>query len=206
MQILNAFLTFSVNYVSILVPKGDYMKNNFLLIINKIIRTLLVVVLVIFLSSSTTVMETKVSNENENKNVNLSTMALKVIEHESNNLYSAKDTYTGDLTGYVYNCPLCNGTLACKSSYNIKDGTTTYPDKDYGNVKIVASSKNLSCGTIIRFDSSRISDSPVIAIVLDRGVLGNDIDFLSPSLDYALHSVGRSSITYDVLREGWELK
>jgi len=182
------------------------MKNNILLIINKTIRTLIVITFIVLLSSSTTVLETTVNNENENKNVNLSTMALKVIENESNNLYSAKDTYTGDLTGYVFNCPLCNGTLACKSGYNIKDGTTTYPDKDYGNVKIVASSKNLSCGTIIRFDSKRISEDPVIAIVLDRGVLGNDIDFLSPNLDYALNSVGRSSITYDVLREGWELK
>jgi len=182
------------------------MKNNILLIINKTIRTLIVITFIVLLSSSTTVLETTVNNENENKNVNLSTMALKVIENESNNLYSAKDTYTGDLTGYVFNCPLCNGTLACKAGYNIKDGTTTYPDKDYGNVKIVASSKNLSCGTIIRFDSKRISEDPVIAIVLDRGVLGNDIDFLSPNLDYALNSVGRSSITYDVLREGWELK
>ena len=75
-------------------------------------------------------METKVHNENENKNVNLSTMALKVIENESNNLYSAKDTYTGDLTGYVYNCPLCNGTLACKPKYNIKDGKNTYLDEN----------------------------------------------------------------------------
>ncbi len=182
------------------------MKNNIFLIINKSLKTLVVIALLAFINSSTSVVETKVNNENENKNVNLSTMALKVIENESNNLYSAKDTYTGDLTGYVYNCPLCNGTLACKPKYNIRDGKNTYLDEDYGNVKIVASSKNLSCGTIIRFDSERISADPVIAIVLDRGVLGNDIDFLSPSLDYALNSVGRSSITYDVLREGWELK
>lgn len=182
------------------------MNNKFLLIINKLIKMGIVIMLIVFINSSTTVFESTVSNENENKTVNLSTMALKVIENESNNLYSAKDTYTGDLTGYVFNCPLCNGTLACKSSYNIKDGTVTYPDSDYGTVKIVASSKNLSCGTIIRFDSERISEDPVIAIVLDRGVLGNDIDFLSPNLDYALNSVGRSSITYDVLRNGWEHK
>lgn len=182
------------------------MKNNIFLIINKTLKTFIILGLSFIVHSSTSVMETKVHNENENKNVNLSTMALKVIENESNNLYSAKDTYTGDLTGYVYNCPLCNGTLACKPKYNIKDGKNTYLDEDYGNVKIVASSKNLACGSIIRFDSERISDDPVIAIVLDRGVLGNDIDFLSPNLEYALNFVGRSSITYDVLREGWELK
>ena len=180
------------------------MKNNIFLILNRSIKTIVVVALVAFISSSTFVTESTVSNTNSNKAVNLSTMALKVIENEENNLYSAKDTYTGDLTGYVYNCPLCNGTLACKSSYNIKDGTNTYPDPEYGNVHIVASSKNLSCGTIIRFNSERISAEPVVAIVLDRGVIGNDLDFLAPNLDYALNSVGRSSITYDVLRNGWE--
>jgi len=180
------------------------MKNNIFLIINKSIKTIVVIALVAFIHSSTSVIESKVSNANENKTVNLSTMALKVIENEENNLYSAKDTYTGDLTGYVFDCPLCNGTLACKSSYNIKDGTDTYPDSEYGNVRIVASSKNLSCGTIIRFNSDRISDEPVIAIVLDRGVIGNDLDLLAPNLEYALNYVGRSSITYDVLRNGWE--
>ena len=77
-------------------------------------------------------------------------------------------------------------------------------NKTYGNINIVASSKNLPCGTIIRFDSARISDKPTIAIVLDRGVLGNDIDFLAPSEAYAAKYIGRSSITYDVLRFGWE--
>lgn len=180
------------------------MKNNVFFVINKMIKVIMLLVFVVVVNSSTSVFETSVKNVNENKTVNLSTMALKIIENEENSLYSAKDTYTGDLTGYVYNCPLCNGTLACKSGYNIKDGTVTYPDVDYGNVKIVASSKNLSCGTIIRFNNERISSEPVIAIVLDRGVIGNDIDFLSPNLDYALQTVGRSSITYDVLRNGWE--
>ena len=180
------------------------MRNNLLLVASKTFRLTIIILLLTFVNSSSFVKESRVSNINGNKTVNLSTMALKIIENEENNLYSAKDTYTGDLTGYVYNCPLCNGTLACKSSYDIKDGKDTYPDIEYGNVKIVASSKNLSCGTIIRFNSDRISTEPVIAIVLDRGVIGNDLDLLSPNLEYALNSVGRSSITYDVLRNGWE--
>ena len=148
--------------------------------------------------------ESKVTNDNLNKTVNLSTMAMKISEFNYDLLYSAKDTYTGDLTGYVYNCPACNGHLACMSNYNIMDGTITYADKDYGLVNIVASSSNLPCGTIIRFNSSRISSSPIYAIVLDRGVTGNSIDFLSESYDYASRNVGRSTITYDVLRSGWE--
>ena len=178
--------------------------NKWKAIISRSLRTILMITVIVFIQSSTFVYESKVENENVNKNVNLSTMALKIDEIEANNLYSAKDTYTGDLTGYVFNCPLCNGTLACKPKYDIKDGKDYYDDEVYGRVKIVASSSNLECGTIVRFNSSRISDKPVIAVVLDRGVTGNSLDLLSPSLEYATHNVGRSSITYDVLRQGWE--
>ena len=170
------------------------MKNIFF----KVIKTCLLVSVVFLGTSDNSMIENKVNNNNLNKTVNLSTMSLKVEEFDYDELYSAKDTYTGDLTGYVYNCPLCGGTLGCAYTYNIKDGTTTYPDKTYGEVYIVASSSNLSCGSVIRFESKRISDKPVYAIVLDRGVLGNDIDFLSPSEEYAL-KLGRSTI----IRNGW---
>lgn len=164
-----------------------------------------VLIAIIYLSTiSNGNFEAYVKNDNLNKTVNLSQMALKVSEFNYDLLYSAKDTYTGDLTGYAYNCPLCNGHLACLSRYNIMDGTITYQDADYGIVNIVASSSNLPCGTIIRFNSPRISSTPVYAIVLDRGVLGTAIDFLSESEEYASKYIGRSSITYDVLRKGWE--
>ena len=68
-----------------------------------------------------------------NRVINLSTMALKLEEDIRNDLYSAKDTFTGDITGYGADCPLCGGTLSCKPSYYVKDGTTIYPDSDYGN-------------------------------------------------------------------------
>ena len=154
-------------------------------------------------SSYVHIIENKTYSDNVNKAINLSTMALKADEFKENDIYSAKDTFTGDLTGYVYNCPLCTGQLACMWKYDITDGKTTYEDETYGMVQIVASSKNLPCGTIIRFISKRISPDPVIAIVLDRGVRGNAIDFLSKDLDYAYGNVGRSVITYDVLRKGW---
>lgn len=170
----------------------------------KVIKTLLLIFVVVISTSGRNNFESHVKNDNLNKTVNLSKMALKVSEFNYDLLYSAKDTYTGDLTGYAYNCPACNGHLACLSNYNIMDGTITYQDKDYGIVNIVASSANLPCGTIIRFNSDRISSSPVYAIVLDRGVLGNAIDFLSESEEYAARNIGRSSITYDVLRNGWE--
>lgn len=174
------------------------------IIISRSIKTIMMITIVILVQSSTFVFESKVENVNVNKNVNLSTMALKIDEMEQNRLYTAIDTYTGDLTGYVFNCPLCGGTLACASGYNIRDGRDYYEDSIYGRVKIVASSRNLKCGSIVRFNSPRISEDPIVAIVLDRGVTGNSLDLLSPNLEYATKNVGRSSITYDVLRQGWE--
>jgi len=42
-----------------------------------------------------------------------------------------------------------------------------------------------------------------VAIVLDRGVLGNDLDLLMASEAEAVQYVGRKTLSYDVLREGW---
>lgn len=171
------------------------------------------ILLVLFASvASSSKKETFSTNENINRSVDLSTMAIYINKEEERlaneeamqtYLWGSLDSYTGDLTGYGADCALCSGFLAC-NSVDVRDGTDTYNDKTYGEVRIVASSSNLPCGSIIRFDSKRISDEPVIAIVLDRGVLGNDIDLLTPSEEYAYKYVGRSSITYDVLRFGWE--
>lgn len=158
--------------------------------------------LVFVASANTREFKGNVYNDSINKTINLSTMALKLEETIQNDIYSSKDTFTGDLTGYIYNCPMCSGRLACKYDLDLSNGLTYFNDSTYGNVRIVASSPNLPCGTIVRFNNSRISSEPVIAIVLDRGVLGNALDLLTENLD-AARTIGRSSITYDVLREGY---
>lgn len=166
---------------------------------------LAILIAVIFVSSSkVNVYESKVTNNNLNKAVDLSTMAKKVDEFDYDALYSAKDTYTGYLTGYVYNCPACTGRLACMANLDLSGGRTTYLDDTYGEVRIVASSGNLSCGTVVKFNAPSVSSEPILAIVLDRGVLGSDLDLLSESVDYAYTHVGRSTISYDVIRNGWE--
>ncbi len=173
-------------------------------VISYSIRLTIIILALICARTTTSSFAAKVENNNINKTINLNTMAIKVIEANTIAKFTAKDTFTGDLTGYAYNCPLCNGTLACAPKYNVKDGTTTYNDPDYGKVFIVASSKNLPCGTIIRFNSDRVKeDGDALAIVLDRGVLGTALDLLTPSEAYASKYIGRSSITYDVLRNGW---
>ncbi len=145
----------------------------------------------------------KLTNENLNKTLDLTAMAVKLEEIQYADKFYPLDTFTGDLTGYGAHCPLCSGYLGCTGEY-VGDGTTTYDDADYGNVRIVASSKNLPCGSIITFDAKYLSNDPVVAIVLDRGVLGNDIDLLVESENYALKNVGRHKLTYDVLRFGWK--
>ena len=159
-----------------------------------------IILLVLFgINASTSKMETYSTNENINKEEE----ARKNEEALQTYLWGSLDSYTGDLTGYGANCAACTGRLAC-GGVDVRDGTDTYIEDTYGEVHIVASSSNLPCGSIIRFESKKVSEEPVIAIVLDRGVLGNDIDLLTPSEDYAARYIGRSSITYDVLRLGWE--
>lgn len=142
-----------------------------------------------------------VSNTNLNKTLDLTAMAIKIEEIQMNDKYYVLDTYTGDMTAYLANCPLCGGTLGC-TGQNVLDGTTTYNDNDYGVVNIVASSSNLPCGTIIQYYDT-LSSSKKTAIVLDRGVTGNAIDLLVNDSNYA-YQIGRRQITYDILRFGYE--
>lgn len=126
----------------------------------------------------------------------------KPVANNSNVLGANK--YRGDLTGYVAHCPACYGTLACKPKYDVyKNGVVTYPDTEYGNVRIVASSKKLKCGSIVKFNLKTISSEPIYAIVLDRGVLGTDLDLLVATTDEAIKKVGRRDTSYEVLRYGW---
>lgn len=180
------------------------MKNNFTKYVNYFIRVTVLVLVVMFVQTKSNVKEIKQENENLNKTLDLTAMSKKVQEDIYNDLYSAKDTFIGDLTGYGADCPLCTGKLSCMPSLDVLHGNVNYTDSIYGKVRIVASSKNLACGTIVRLNSNRVSKDEQLAIVLDRGVLGKDLDLLMPSEHDALVSVGRSSISYDVLRFGWE--
>ena len=148
--------------------------------------------------------ESKTTNNNLNKTLDLHAMAIKYEEIIKNDLYTPIDVYNGDLTGYAADCPLCNGHLGCNGQ-NVLDGTETYEDKDYGTVRIVASSKNLPCGSIIEFDGKVINEKGnITAIVLDRGVLGTDLDLLVRSEQFAADHIGRHFISYNVLRYGYK--
>lgn len=180
----------------------------------KILKLIILIVFIgiMFYSSSNTKKYYLLENYDFSQELGVSTVATKNEEEkpkpvevpkENTNVLGA-NKYTGDLTGYVAHCPACNGTLACKPKYDVyKNGVVTYPDTEYGNVRIVASSKNLKCGSIIKFNLKTISSEPIYAIVLDRGVLGTDIDLLVATEDEAIKKVGRRDTTYEVLRSGW---
>ncbi len=179
------------------------MKNMTTNSIFRITQLLIIVLFVAFCQSITNSSDVKIKNENLNKNLDLTAMAELVENNIISSLYVVRDSYVGELTGYTADCPLCSGRLACMPNLDVLSGNTIYSDNQYGNVKIVAASPNLPCGTIIRFTSTRLSPEPTIAVVLDRGVGSNNIDILVAERDFAFQ-VGRSVVNYDVLREGWE--
>lgn len=168
---------------------------------------LIVIVFFVFLLSKSSYEKTSFTvaiNDNLNK-----VLEFDVIEESQDNLYeksiySPIYTFTGDLTGYSGDCPLCTGYLACPPRTNVVKYGIFYNDKVYGKLRIVASSKKYPCGTIIRFNVDKLSDEPIIAIILDRGVPGNDIDLLTESGEYATVKVGRvRNQKFEVLRQGW---
>lgn len=146
-----------------------------------------------------------VTNNNLKKSLDI-----KVIQENQNELYSQGTynpiyTFMGELTGYAGDCPLCSGYLACPPRTNVLKKGIYYNDSTYGKIRIVASSKKYPCGTILKFNVKKLSDEPMIAIVLDRGVSGNVIDLLTESEDYATKHVGRvKNLEFEVLREGWK--
>lgn len=186
----------------------------------KFIKIIIVVLLVILLHSNMSDKQLhRTENLSFNKSLGMRAMATKskeqkpeVYEVEVNNNKVEKENdsfneynrFSGELTGYSADCPACTGKLACKASYDVyKNGVVTYPDYEYGNVRIVASSKKLPCGSIVKFNLKTISKEQIYAIVLDRGVLNRDIDLLTASSKDAIKLVGRRKITYDVVRTGW---
>lgn len=140
-------------------------------------------------------------------------LEIQVIQENQNILYNENKpkigdplfTFTGELTGYAGDCPLCSGYLACPPRTNVIKKGIYFNDKKYGKVRIVASSKKYPCGTILKFNVKKLSSEPIIAIVLDRGVGGNVIDLLTESQDFARKKVGRvRNLNFEVLREGWK--
>lgn len=189
-----------------------YIRSRIIMIIETII-----LLTISFLIKKESFIMTSLSTTNEN---NTKVISKEIIQKRQNELYNERNNnnitnivntnkslykFMGELTGYSGDCPLCSGYLACPPRTNVLKEGIYYNDKSYGNVRIVASSKNYSCGTILKFNVKKISPEPIIAIVLDRGVSGNVIDLLTESSEIATKNVGRvKNLEFEVLREGWK--
>lgn len=180
-------------------------------IISRILMTIefiVVFVLIIFgINKATFSVSTLSVAMNTDYEKNLEASIIKETQSElfKQGLYNPLYTFTGDLTGYAGDCPLCSGYLACPPRTNVLKEGIYYNDKTYGTVRIVASSRNYPCGTIIRFKVNKLSKDPIYAIILDRGVGGNDIDLLTENEDEARKNVGRvRNQEFEVIREGWK--
>ena len=181
----------------------EYIKSRIVMTIEVII----VLLITIFLKKETyTVSSLSVAKNNSlDKTLDVEIIQQNQKELFSKGTYNPVYTFTGELTGYAGDCPLCSGYLACPPRTNVLKKGIYYNDKTYGKVRIVASSKNYPCGTILQFNVKKLSEDPIIAIVLDRGVGGNVIDLLTESEDYARKNVGRvRNLNFEVLREGWK--
>ena len=172
-----------------------------------VLSKILVLVIFAFMANKSTSSDVvkRTENFNFNKVLGMSASATKKEEEKpkpvEKKVVVNNNKLIGDLTGYAADCPLCNGTLACMPKYKVyKNNVVTYNDATYGNVRIVASSTKMPCGSIVRFTWR---GELTTAIVLDRGVLGNDLDLLMATEDEAIIYVGRKRITYEVLRRGW---
>lgn len=171
------------------------------------IEAIIILVAIFTLSKGTfnvSVLSSAVNNSLDKK-VDLEVIRKSQKELYSQGVYNPLYTFTGELTGYAGDCPLCSGYLACPPRTNVLKSGIYFNDKTYGTVRIVASSSNYPCGTILRFNVKKIQSEPITAIVLDRGVPGNVIDLLVENEDYAIKHVGRvKSLNFEVLREGWK--
>ena len=171
-----------------------------------IVRTCMLFVLMLLIS--TNVLDTSYNVEINNVNLNKS-LEVAIIEenHESlylSELYDTEATFVGDLTAYVGDCPLCSGILACHPRTNVLESGIYFEDSEYGKVRIVATSSKFSCGTILRFNVDKIGGEPIIAIAMDRGVGGNDVDLLVDDVDYAITNIGRvREQRFEDVRYGW---
>jgi len=111
-------------------------------------------------------------------------------------------SFVGKLTHYGPDCALCGGYLGCNGQY-ARDGNIYYNDEEYGTVRIVASSKTLPCGSIIRINVDAYDPNGMYAIVLDRGVGPGIIDLLKTHQTAWSPTATVNSVVFDIVRYGY---
>ncbi len=119
----------------------------------------------------------------------------------SNSKYFPTSFY-GKLTHYGPDCAGCGGHLGCNGQ-DARNGNIYYEDKEYGTVRIVASSQILPCGSIIRINVDAYDPNGMYAIVLDRGVGQGVIDLLKTHEKAKAPSRTVNKVKFDIVRYGY---
>ena len=70
--------------------------------------------------------------------------------------------------------------------YVLTNRITSYNDSQYGTVDIMASSLSLQCGSIVSYE---LDGKKRTAIVLDRGVVGTNLDLLVDDVNKRLYKL-----------------
>lgn len=145
-------------------------------------------------TTTTTKKKTTAKKETTKKSTTTTTKKSSTTTKSNTNY---RNGFVGFITHYGPDCKGCSGTTA--SGYNVKN-TMYYNDKDYGQIRIVATSKNIPLYTVIRI--SNYKKGSMIAIVLDRGVSGNKIDVLVESEKAATQLGIQKNANVEILRWG----
>lgn len=142
-------------------------------------------------TQTTTTSETQVTTQVETQNTT------KVRTTHKKTAKRTVEDGTYKVTHYGPDCRGCSGITA--SGYNVKK-TIWYNDQEYGNIRVVATSKKFPLYSVIRLNNYRGDN--IIAIVLDRGVSGNVIDVLVSSEKEATKLGIQKNVKVDILRSG----
>ena len=111
-------------------------------------------------------------------------------------------SFIGKLTHYGPDCALCGGKLGCNGQ-DARGGNIWYEDNEYGKIRIVATSKTLACGSIIKINIDEYDENGMYAIVLDRGVGPGIVDLLKESqiTESPVRTVNK--VKFDIVRYGY---
>lgn len=110
----------------------------------------------------------------------------------------SSNTLTYKITHYGPDCSGCSGTTA--SGYNVSN-TIYYNDATYGQVRVVATSREIPLYSIIKLYNYKLGGD-ITAIVLDRGVGSGIIDLLVESEAQASQFGIQRGVQIEILRSG----
>lgn len=108
-------------------------------------------------------------------------------------------SFTGYLTHYGPDCAGCSGVTV--SGYDVR-GTIYYNDSQYGQLRVVALSRDYPLYTVIRMNNYKGGE--IYAIALDWGgaITGTRIDLLVSSEGEASRLGVQSDVSVDIIRWG----